>query len=102
MPVIPVWGPTLGLLDEIQSSDEVVQTLRLVGLGGFDLSPRENYSHGTRKRAYLDRADKLFSGLPEAEQWPLATALACVLAEDGDRKARLSKSLEGIGWHFDG
>jgi hypothetical protein len=102
MPIIPVWGPTLGLLSGINSSDEVLKVLRLAGFGGFDLSAGENYSHNTRRRAYLATAERTFSRLSENEQWSSATALARTLAEDTDTKARLSKALEGVGWQFDG
>jgi hypothetical protein len=102
MPIVPVWGPVLALLSEINSSDGVLQALRLVGFGGFDLSDTESYSHNTRKRAYLRIAERAFSQLSESEQWARATALARTLAEDNDRKARLSKALEGVGWQFDG
>lgn len=102
MPIVPVWGPILALLSETNSSDEVLKLLRLAGFSGFDLPATENYSHNTRRRAYLRIAEKTFSRLPENEQWSSASALARTLAEDADRKARLSGALEGVGWQFDG
>jgi hypothetical protein len=100
--MIPVWGPIVGLLSEMNSSDEISKVLRLAGFGGFELSASEDYSHKTRRRAYLRTAERTFTRLPENEQWSLAAALARMLTEDADTKARLSKVLEGVGWHFDG
>ena len=102
--MIPVWRPTLAVLSETCSGDEVLRALRFVGFGGFAANCCGNGLLGTigRKLAYLEAADKNFSRLSEGEQWPLATALARVLAEHTDRNARLLKALERIGWQFDG
>jgi hypothetical protein len=103
MPIIPVWGPILGVLGETNSSsDEISQILRLAGFGGFDLSASEDYSHKTRKRAYLRIAERTFTRLSESEQWPLAATLARLLSENTDTRAHLSKALEAVGWQFDG
>lgn len=102
--MIPVWRPTLAVLSETSSSKEVLRALRSVGFGGFAANCCGNGLLGavSRKLAYLEAADKNFSRLSENEQWPLAIALARVLAEHADRKVRLLKALERIGWQFDG
>jgi hypothetical protein len=101
-PMIPVWGPIQAVLDSFDSSDTVLRCLNLAGLSGFSLSERDNFSHTTRKRAYLREAERMVSAMPEEDQWRTAAAAAQCLREHDESGAILPENLFRMGWKFNG
>ncbi len=104
MTTIPVWGPILAVLSEFESSDDVLSALLAAGFSGLELSDENNFSHLTRKRAYLRVADKKFSTSSEEEQRRVAVVLVKTLFGDAQeqRRERLRIVLDRAGWTFDG
>jgi hypothetical protein len=101
MPMIPVWGPIQGTLASFESSDMVLRCLNLSGLSGFDLSESDNFSHKTRKRAYLRQAEKMLSTLSEENQWRAVASAARFIREHDETGTLVPDALRRIGWKFD-
>jgi hypothetical protein len=72
-----VWPVLVSTLDETVQSSDVLKNI--VGLTGLDvdwsLNDTESYSHGTRKRAFLQNIEKAFKRLMPGEQQRVASRL---------------------------
>jgi hypothetical protein len=101
MTMIPVWGPIQGMLDSFESSDMVLRCLNLSGLSGFNLSESDDFSHKTRKRAYLRQAEKMLSTLSEQDQWRAVGAAAQFIRQHDETGALVPDALRRVGWKFE-
>lgn len=100
--MIPVIGPILGMVAGFESGDAVLRCFNLLGLAGFKLSQAENFSHTTRKRAYIRQAETMIAAMTEADQWRFAVAAARFLREHDESGEIVAKRLASLGWKFDG
>src|ERR1700689_5598827 len=101
MPMIPVWGPIQGMLDSFESSDMVRRCLNLSGLSGFNLSESDDFSHKTRKRAYLRQAETMLSTLSDEDQWRAVGAAAQCIRQHDETGTLVPDALSRVGWKFE-
>lgn len=97
------WGVLVALAFEL-GSDEVVEIFSLAGLEiDWSLTPKQDYSHATRKRAYRPRVDEAFSALGDEEKlrvsWVVSSEL---LQRRPEVETDLQDRLRAIGWTLDG
>lgn len=95
------WGPIIGLLFDDESSDYVLNVLAKAGVPTqqFRLTPEEDFSHKTRKRAYQKLLGPIYEGFSESDKNRLAKNVAKELAR-ADGGKRLDEALLQVGWEF--
>jgi hypothetical protein len=94
-------GVILSLLEEL-SADEFRRIVSLSGLSvDWQLSKVENFSHSTRKRAYIPKVQAALGLLAEEERLQVLAMIAGELgSKPGDLGQRMATNLEAIGWQL--
>ena len=93
------WRVILGVLQQLPS-DEVVRIINIAGLPvDWQLTEDQDFSHKTRKRAYMPRITDAFSGLGSKSKLRVSWIVAKEIAEfSDDRASDLDTRLQAIGW----
>lgn len=96
------WRVILAVLQELPS-DEVVRIINLAGIPvDWQLTEEQDYSHKTRKRAYIPRITQAFSRLNSENKMRVSWVVASQIAEFSDKRAaELNKGLRAIGWKLE-
>ena len=96
------WGVISAFIFDLDS-DEVVNIISLTGLAvDWSVTPKESYSHSTRKRGYRPRVDMAFSRLNDSEKLRVAWVVSSELVRrHPDKETELRKRLSAIGWTLD-
>lgn len=96
------WRVILAVLQKLPS-DEVVRIINLAGVQvDWQLTKEQDYSHKTRKRAYIPRLIEAFSGLSPTNKMRVSWVVASEIAEFSDKQAsELNKGLQSIGWKIE-
>jgi hypothetical protein len=97
---LQAWPVVSSILFEIATSDDIVSVIGRAGLAvDWSLTEQEDFSHKTRKRAYMPRVQRAYSTLPSEDR---DTALSLIIAELARRYPQQSENIRAavaeVGW----
>ncbi len=100
IPALDPWGAITSLLFESGSSDDVLQVLGRAGIPvqEFRLTSAEDFSHSTRKRAYLRHLGPIHESFDQQTRQRVAENIARELARADE--SHVNEALAAIGWGF--